>query len=556
MQITNGTSPNSANPSSSSAFFAGSWRQWKALVTDFSGSPKLWLRYLDFTQTEAFLSVTYGDTLQAFLDYLEVLRATRARLPSTSRDQHELYETQIYVVLRMTLFCQEAGFKEYALATWQALLELEFFEPFGNGNGEQGDLTKFEKFWDSEVPRLGEEGARGWHLSDTEDVFPSLGARVGSLSSRSACESDAFARWASSERESSWKSQGVARTVDDETDPYRVVLYSDIEASLFTSPTKERREILVDAFLVFCHRPPFRLHSSFNNNVWWAVGLADNPGALQLSEDHKGRSLLDSYQPTQDVLFATQEEWCSAFHMAADGNSDLNPLTAKWILTVMKALITAHVVPDDLSQYCLAYELTVSPSTVLESAKNMLRRCPSSVRLYNAYALLQHRLGNRSKLEKVIIATLTKQLDPTMHQDWIFLWCRLLWDFIDAGRYADALASLLSFPKPTAPQAVAGEGRSEAVESITLLRAEKVCNTADQCLTSCCPRFQIFPLCTATFVITIHKHMQVTRDVQIHKSKTRPRTISLYTPYEGRFGQRSMVHSSLAAIFWAWERDG
>lgn len=149
-----------------------------------------------------------------------------------------------------------------------------------------------------------------------------------SLPRSSACESDAFEGWAFSERESSRNSHDVARIVADEIDTYRLILSSDIQASLFISAIEKCRQILIDAFQVFCRLPPYRLDSAFDDNVWWASGLAPNSPSFRNYHGHKSPfSLLDGYQPNQDMLCATQENWYSAFYKAADEDSNHKPIT-------------------------------------------------------------------------------------------------------------------------------------------------------------------------------------------------------------------------------------
>jgi hypothetical protein len=61
------------------------------------------------------------------------------------------------------------GFVENAVAIWQALLELHHFTPTEitpmdiiDKRGQEVLLSSFERFWESEVPRIGEDGAEGW----------------------------------------------------------------------------------------------------------------------------------------------------------------------------------------------------------------------------------------------------------------------------------------------------------------------------------------------------------------------------------------------------------
>jgi hypothetical protein len=60
----------------------------------------------------------------------------------------------------------QAGYIEKAIAAYQALIEFNFYCPpaFASQTLEQ-QLGLFEDFWESECPRFGEAGAKGWSNS-------------------------------------------------------------------------------------------------------------------------------------------------------------------------------------------------------------------------------------------------------------------------------------------------------------------------------------------------------------------------------------------------------
>lgn len=55
-----------------------------------------------------------------------------------------------------------------------------------------------------------------------------------------------------------------------EDDPYRVIMFSDIEDFLITLPTQadDLRKLCVDAFLLFCRLPPIATHDSETSRKW------------------------------------------------------------------------------------------------------------------------------------------------------------------------------------------------------------------------------------------------------------------------------------------------
>lgn len=114
-------------------------------------------------------------------------------------------------------------------------------------------LDSLEAFWDSEMPRIGEIGARGWSSSASQplDVIPTESDFVPASSStylQYGRDADGYQRWAAAEDRidaSEWLPQR-----DRPDDPYSAVLFSDIRPFLF-SPVPGSSGLAV--LLMFLH---------------------------------------------------------------------------------------------------------------------------------------------------------------------------------------------------------------------------------------------------------------------------------------------------------------
>ena len=70
---------------------------------------------------------------------------------------------------------------EIAIAIWQAQLEFNCLAPLNSQNHankcqepfeEEEKVSSFQHFWESEVPRVGEDGAQGWAAFDRSGGLP------------------------------------------------------------------------------------------------------------------------------------------------------------------------------------------------------------------------------------------------------------------------------------------------------------------------------------------------------------------------------------------------
>jgi NRDE-2, necessary for RNA interference len=141
-------------------------------------------------------------------------------------------------------------------------------------------LADLEEFWDSECPRLGEEGAEGWAswYSAKKDA-PPLSSEA--LLLPNIPDLDPYRQWASEELQADLKLCLPTRAVLDAQDPYSTVLLADIRPMLLNIESQRARHGFRMAWLSFLglHIPGFSL-SSDDNSDWddrWNAGYLTGP---------------------------------------------------------------------------------------------------------------------------------------------------------------------------------------------------------------------------------------------------------------------------------------
>ena len=492
---------------------------WRSILQQNSQSLRLWTKYLDFMQTN-FTCFQFGEVQSAYMDCLNLIRGARTSGEISPDEPNKLFHIQIYIILRMTLFMRESGFPEHATAAWQALLEFNFFKPIVvqvSGHNKdwsyEATVSLFELFWDSEVPRIGEEAAEGWasfYEKQGEPPQPKSETADDLHDNK-----DYWKLWLSSERRHSLLSRNPARTIDDteENDPYRVVLFCDIRPFLIDPPSVAGQQLILDAFVMFCYLPPFAAEGPDSRSRVWGrncfvrndalrlVSKLQDSWKLHLLTQYGGSEERDSngkenarlhsgvddpfvfpvrdYQVSSDSLFA-EKQWFSAFDTWQEQCvGDGGPVELSWVLRSLKLLINAGAGGEAVALYVLALELRTSPETVRKTAKNLLRKRPFSIRLYNAYALVEYRLADCKKAESIIATSINmgKKLDEVPQRDCILLWRTWIWETLNAHSAQEALVRLLAIgdaeiqmplPEPHSP-----DGLGSAKPAL-LLRTERV----------------------------------------------------------------------------------
>lgn len=408
-----------------------------------SGSFVLWTARLDYELTRvatfAFEDVRRFVTgrLHALGEALALLAAEPAPAPapgsgsgsaSASRggeeEQERVCTEAVYVFLRLTRFLHDCGYVERAVAAWQAVLEMAFCRPADAArSGAEAALDAFGDFWESEVPRMGEDGAKGWrHFVEAGGAAAAADPPVTRRDPPADVPrtSDPFRDWAAVEEQGAAKARLPARTLDEDADddPFRVVMFSDIRDLLvwFPSAVLPRvRPKLMDAFLVFCGLPPAGLSGDkfaallrgpFVAGRSQGLGLGldgDDAGAtLDLARRtpefrQQGGSMAISLDLlfSGDAWFRYLDKWSDAFR-PGDPQVDLS-----WVLGTLRYLVRDCGM-EELAEYYLAMEWRNEPTGARKVAKGLLKQYSSNTRLYSAYAMIEWANKNADMSYKVL----------------------------------------------------------------------------------------------------------------------------------------------------------
>lgn len=457
--------------------------KWQEVLRENPTSLSLWRGYLDFQQT-SLLSFNFEQGRTIFNECLAVI--------NKAESSHSTEHVWMYLFLRMTLFIREAGYSELSLALWQALLEFNFFRP--EGLQPNASIAAFEEFWDSEALRIGEDGAKGWRNSLDQS------ASQGDLNTSQAYGIDpgaAFETWSAAEQARSLSSHFPARTLDEveEDDPFRVILFSDIENYLRFWPNRTGRRRLVSAFLCFCRLPPLQRTSDEDDTCSWLVdpflrndpletpgsGLAAWLGESRGDDIDSHQSIpssafpLPNFTTTPDSLLADRAvtdafaSFDKIHSKAVDGD------TLKWISSIMKSLVEEMADDEDLAELALSLAFRHDEKAGKKYAKALLKKRQFSLRLYNAYALMECRSGNFSTAEHVWTTTLGMQAAGKTQSTIGGLtqfWRTWIWETMRNGNPAKAISLLLSIPEGSVK--VDATLDNATMNNVRLLKAQTV----------------------------------------------------------------------------------
>ncbi|KAK3678782.1 hypothetical protein LTR78_001235 [Recurvomyces mirabilis] len=350
--------------------------RWGEVLAQNAGSMRLWTKYLDFVQTDH-NSFRFEICKATYLNCFTVLG--KARKSTANAELEAVSEVQVYVLLRYTIFLRDAGYDELAYAIWQILLEYHSFKPSGMDCVEQA-LEQLEEFWDSDAPRIGETGAQGWQCS-----FGSNIKRAKAVSPRNGSHVTAtsvLSRLLEGEQDTLDELQLPATNDDDEIidDPYCYVMFADIREIVEQLNGPLPTYMLIRAFFAFLRLPT--VATSDGDSSWQTDQFICSPG-------------VDHSLAVQRLEMTTTELFTTAF----DGCEKHSPSQVLFVDRAISLLISAK--PDDecLAEYYLAFKLALMPYEAVKAAKKLLKARPSSLRLYNAYALVE---AKRGRIEKAV----------------------------------------------------------------------------------------------------------------------------------------------------------
>jgi tetratricopeptide (TPR) repeat protein len=415
--------------------------QWRSILKENAQFPNLWIKYLDFVQSN-FLTFTYDQCKSVYAECFSIIAAQRL---DRNRDQ-----LRIYVLLRLTAFMKDAGYSEHAVGLWQAMLEYNYFHPdvFEGQTGE----SLFEDFWNSEVARVGEEGARGWKSGSNTEV-----ASTSDTSNLLVEPALIFQSWTGCEQERTLNASLPARTLDEvnDDDPYRVIIFSDIHEYLFRVTEPENKVLLLNAFLPFCSLPPLPIHKRGPEQHWWTDGFlrSSDLSLINIASNSIPRQNIPTASPVTSLvtdtstMFADPEYWFSCWQDMRKSSS--NPRLSRFQYLALRQLVDAIPTNEQLAEYVIAYQLEEDVKEARKLAKALLKQRSSNLRLYNAYALVECRLGNLEAAERVwsTALSMSRTFPYNDRQNAILLWRTWIWQLLDRAELRKAFALLLAIPE-------------------------------------------------------------------------------------------------------------
>ncbi|KAK4165420.1 NRDE-2, necessary for RNA interference-domain-containing protein [Cladorrhinum sp. PSN259] len=372
----------------------------------------------------------------------------------------ELCTQIVYVFLRLTRFLHDTGYAELAVAAWQAILEGTFHRPVEEEDPKALSAS-ISDFWESEVPRMGEEGAKGWrHFVEAAEMGDLPEIKTDKRVDEVQPGDDGYRAWAAVEQQRIEAARMPARTLDEvaEDDPFRVVMFSDIEDFLVWFPSSllpAVRAQLLDAFLVFCRLPPAQISGVKANTLSHDPFLTGRGQAFHAQADLEsqlGLELEISKQPPEfsqqggnlaispDVLFSGStwfkylDKWPNT-QKPRDTQVDLS-----WVLGTLKQLVRVCGV-EGLAEYYLAMEWHNAASGARKVAKALLKQYSSNLRLYNAYALIEFANGNVEVSHKVLQSATSLELPNSCSQLLYNTWA---WLHLESSQLDLALLRLCS----------------------------------------------------------------------------------------------------------------
>lgn len=327
--------------------------RWEQIARDNIDSLLLWASFLNFKQS-TFPTFRYEEVKELYVSRLQLLLQTTKQANESS--VHALFEQVLYVLLRFTLLVRESGYLELSLAIWQGILELNICSPDQQTSYEK-TIELIQGFWDSEVPRLGEDGALGWRQYVSNEDSSNVPDTATDEPHGPIDESRMFKSWAEAERTRSICSRMPARTMDEviEDDCYRVILFSDIQDFLIPFPIT-LRTACINAFLLFCRLPPV---SSPELSRKWCTDQYIRNELLDRSSDKLKQelsqiegmdsestgiaallfTLLPNYHHTPDMLF-TSTAFQQLVKLRDQYGGDQGPVPYRFLRNILGQLVS------------------------------------------------------------------------------------------------------------------------------------------------------------------------------------------------------------------------
>ncbi|KAI6783899.1 uncharacterized protein J7T54_001775 [Emericellopsis cladophorae] len=456
-------------------------KKWSEVQHEEEHDLLLWKAHVEFEMSN--IATFHFDRIRDMLTTRLHQAANRSE-PGLARRNN--YIEAIYVFLILTRFIFDAGFRELAVAAWQGLMEMTCFRPSHAANLDEARAA-FQDFWDSEVARFGEPDSEGWknYAAGKGDLEPPEPAQAQD-ESKPVKLGDVYKRWAMLERSQAAKARMPARTLDEDTgdDPFRVIMFSDIQPVLFFIPSTvlpQVRTYLLDAFLIFCGLPPALSSNEWPQDPWQDAFLSGARAALGVkssweTEENDGMNEGTRKSPNFGTanlcavpsadLLTSNETWYSFLRSVASSATLNTDWSQRGTMQAIQGLGLGASAP-----YVLALGAANPETNLKKLAKGMLKQYPTDAALYNLYAVIEQAQGNNDTAVKVLSSAAAMFKDMYKPRS-LLLWRTWAWIELEAGNKMLAIKRLCSFADenlrqaPDAPFSASGSDLLKARQAI------------------------------------------------------------------------------------------
>ncbi|GMK55153.1 hypothetical protein CspeluHIS016_0202090 [Cutaneotrichosporon spelunceum] len=478
----------------------------------------VYLAYIDWREGQG-IGVTGSSTggvdevVAVYIDCIE-------RLNGIDRDNEAREENQVYLLLRACLFLKAAGYTERALAVMQATVEVTFFKPaylrppappFDRERWFDGVLMEFEDFWDSEVPRLGEQGAQGWRSThESETVVEPPPIRQRDLDTGK--DGDPYARWYRAERraEQALNLPGRARDLDPPgDDPFHMIMFEDVAPFLFPVQTPLARLQLIYAFLTFLglpFAPPEASTSSpsaSDPHLRWPIASNETmrvafwpprPTTKRIVWQTVGGTPMEAEQPRtlRSPFGCPAKSWMSEKGTLFATDRWFRDVTATDLLHVdvdftrnALALLRPLVPDPSFVLATFAFEAALSFKGAVKTAKSILAGDSDNLSLWDGYAHLERQRGRLAAARQVYVTALqaaeqrattpsidTDDLEQDMGELWAS-WAEMEYEAGDEDLCLQVLTMAAGFHRERISECTAPGYNAQQPSPITMLKSKQ-----------------------------------------------------------------------------------
>ncbi|KAI9721623.1 MAG: hypothetical protein M1828_005114 [Chrysothrix sp. TS-e1954] len=407
-------------------------------------SQLVWLKYLEFKQHHT-SHFRFEDCVKSFQRYFDNLRAK----PSGS-------SIKIDSLLRCSDFLRQAGYQENAIAIWQANFETTIFRPghlssFTDVEHRETVLRAFEEFWDSEVPRIGELGSKGWRNSNLRE----LSSNDLDNNTSEKAHSPPARRWDIAEGLAAEHCSRPGRTSDREDlgDPFHVILTDDLLPFLYTESIESESIGLVNAFLSFCGLPllPSSRHVDAKSGQGHVTNVDESlakpsPRIRYRATCNDQLQTLHSCAMTDEMLFSPVDYFEALHPWSLTFRTAYSTVDINLLINILMHVCAAMPQYPPLLHYALALESSLDPHRARRHAKSLLKSSPNATHLYAIFAWIERQCNGTEKADRFLI-TAVSALDKQSEiggSSIIHLWRTLIVQSLQSGHEAKLLRALAS----------------------------------------------------------------------------------------------------------------